>query len=90
MGTEPKGGPFPDAAGCICSYPLGEGPNEISIPPGSYWFRNERRRFKLYVEEPELGNNAMSDLKKIPGSPTRAIVRAEHNGLSSNYDVSWF
>jgi hypothetical protein len=90
MIVESKGGPFPDAAGCIGSYPLGEGPNEITLPPQGYFYRISRRKLKIYNDFNEIDDHEHNSLKEIPNNHERVIVRACHNGRTSYYNMSWF
>ncbi len=92
MGMKPKGGPFPDRAGCIGSYSLdGDAADTMTIglPPGSYWWRAHRKRLKIYGEDVELGKNARADLKRIPEGFERIGISSIHEKKYSIYMVSW-
>lgn len=90
--NEVKAEQYPDRAGCLGSYRLDSDLNPVGIelPPDSYWWRINRKHFKVYRKAVVVGDRTRADLKRVPDNAVGVTIESEHEKhRSSSYEVEW-
>ena len=60
-----------------------------ALPEGSYWWRINRKRLKVYREDVCLGENTCDDMKRVPKGSRKVTITPYHRMYTSYYEYRW-